>query len=193
ADWEAFYGTPHTGAWPYGMAELLTAGTGPLDERPRQRTALRKARQIAVPGCNATAVTLAAQPGVAAGLVDAEDLVAVLSVGYSGAGKALKPHLLAAEALGGATPYGVGGTHRHVPEIEQNLRAAGAPAVRLSLTPVLVPMARGILATVSARLRPGADPAAVRRAWEQAYADEPLVHLLPAGVWPTTSATQGAA
>src|SRR5690606_41427661 len=67
-----------------------------------------------------------------------------LAVGYSGAGKAFKVHLLASEGLGSAQPYAVGGTHRHIPEIEQNLAIAGAPAVRLSFTPVLVPMARGI-------------------------------------------------
>ncbi|GEN79195.1 N-acetyl-gamma-glutamyl-phosphate reductase [Actinotalea fermentans] len=184
-DWEAFYGSAHAGTWPYGMPELIV-GEG------RQRDALRGARRVAVPGCNVTAVTLGIQPGVAAGVVDAADVVAVLAVGYSGAGKALKPHLLASEALGSAAPYAVGGTHRHIPEIEQNLRAAGAPSVRVSFTPVLVPMSRGILATTTAPLAPGADASAVRAAWEQAYADEPFVELLPEGQWPTTAATVGA-
>lgn len=185
AAWEAFYGSAHAGTWPYGMPELIVSGG-------RQREALRDARRVAVPGCNVTAVTLGLQPGVAAGLVDATDVVAVLAVGYSGAGKALKPHLLAGEALGSAAPYAVGGTHRHVPEIEQNLRAAGAAEVRVSFTPVLVPMSRGILATTTAPLAPGADAAGVRRAWAQAYADEPFVELLPEGQWPTTAATVGA-
>jgi len=138
------------------------------------------------------AVTLGIQPGVAAGLVDARDVVAVLAVGYSGAGKALKAHLTAAEGLGSAAPYAVGGTHRHIPEIEQNLRAAGATDPRISFTPVLVPMSRGILATTTALLAPGADAGSVRVAWERAYADEPFVHLLPEGQWPTTAATVGA-
>jgi len=185
AAWEAFYGSPHAGTWPYGMPELLVGGG-------RQRDALRGARRVAVPGCNVTAVTLGLQPGVAAGLVDATDVVAVLAVGYSGAGKALKPHLLASEALGSAAPYAVGGTHRHIPEIEQNLRAAGAAEVRISFTPVLVPMSRGILATTTARLTPDADPAAVRAAWADAYGHEPFVELLPEGEWPTTAATVGA-
>lgn len=183
--WEAFYGSAHAGTWPYGMPELVVAGG-------RQRDALRGVRRVAAPGCNVTAVTLGMQPGVAAGLVDPTDVVAVLAVGYSGAGKALKPHLLASEALGSAVPYAVGGTHRHIPEIEQNLRAAGAPAVRVSFTPVLVPMSRGILATTTAPLAPGADPDAVRAAWAQTYADEPFVELLPEGQWPTTAATVGA-
>jgi N-acetyl-gamma-glutamyl-phosphate reductase len=183
--WEQFYGSPHAGTWPYGLPELILNGG-------RQRGELAGARRVAVPGCNVTAVTLGIQPGVAAGLVDATDLVAVLAVGYSGAGKALKSHLLAAEGLGSAAPYAVGGTHRHIPEIEQNLRAAGAADVRISFTPVLVPMSRGILATTTAPLAPGADPADVRDAWVQAYADEPFVELLPEGQWPTTAATVGA-
>ena len=186
AAWEQFYGSPHAGTWPYGLPELATAGGG------RQRSVLAGARRVAVPGCNVTAVTLGLQPGVAAGLVDARDVVAVLAVGYSGAGKAAKPHLLAGEALGSAAPYAVGGTHRHIPEIEQNLRAAGASEVRVSFTPVLVPMSRGILATTTAPLAPGADAAAVRAAWHDAYAAEPFVELLPEGQWPTTAATVGA-
>jgi N-acetyl-gamma-glutamyl-phosphate reductase len=186
AAWQAFYGSDHAGTWPYGMPELVLADGG------RQREALRGARRVAVPGCNVTAVTLGIQPGVAAGLVDATDLVAVLAVGYSGAGKAAKPHLLASEGLGSAAPYAVGGTHRHIPEIEQNLRAAGAERVRVSFTPVLVPMSRGILATTTAPLLPGVDPAAVREAWAQAYAGEPFVELLPEGQWPTSAATVGA-
>lgn len=186
ADWEAFYGSAHAGTWPYGLPELIRA-----EHADTQRTALAGARRIAVPGCNVTAVTLGLQPGVAAGLVDPQDVVAVLAVGYSGAGKALRPHLLAAEALGAAAPYSVAGTHRHIPEIAQNLRSAGAAAVSLSFTPVLVPMSRGILATTTARIAPGVDDAALRAAWEAAYADEPFVRLLPPGRWPTTASVVG--
>ena len=188
AAWTAFYGTPHAGTWPYGLPELLHAG-----ERAAraQRGQLAGARRIAVPGCNVTAVTIGLQPGIAAGVVEPTDLVAVLANGYSGAGRSLKPHLLASEALGSAQPYGVGGTHRHVPEIEQNLVVAGGAAVSVSFTPTLVPMARGILATATARLASGVDPSTVRAVWEAAYADEPFVHLLPEGQWPTTGATLG--
>ncbi len=193
AAWASFYGGEHAGAWPYGLPELLHAGEVSASG---QRAALASARRVAVPGCNVTAVTLGLQPGIAAGVVEPTDLVAVLANGYSGAGKALKPHLLAAEGLGAAQPYAVGGSHRHIPEIEQNLSRAGAATVSISFTPTLVPMARGILATATARLTPGADVGAVRAAWEQAYEDEPFVHLLPAtgGAlrWPTTAATVGA-
>ncbi len=183
--WAAFYGGQHAGSWPYGLPELMIGGG------VRQRDALRDARRIAVPGCNVTAVTLALQPGIAAGVIDPTDIVAVLAVGYSGAGKALKPHLLAAEGLGTAAPYAVGGTHRHIPEILQNLRKAGAPDARISFTPVLVPMSRGILATVSAPVADGATPSTVREAWVEAYENEPFVEVLPEGEWPTTASVLG--
>ncbi|MDO8148564.1 N-acetyl-gamma-glutamyl-phosphate reductase [Isoptericola sp. b515] len=187
ADWRAYYGSQHAGTWPYGLPELVVADGG------TQRHRLVGARRIAVPGCNVTAVTLGLQPGVAAGLLDPTDLVAVLANGFSGAGKALKPHLLAAEGLGAASPYAVGGTHRHIPEITQNLRTAGAQAVTISFTPTLVPMSRGILATATARFAPGrgADADELRAVWEAAYGHEPFVELLPAGQWPSTAATIG--
>lgn len=184
-DWASFYGGEHAGTWPYGMPELITA-------EGKQRDVLGGVRRIAVPGCNVTAVTLALQPAVAAGLVETADLGAVLANGFSGAGKAAKKHLLAAEGLGAASAYAVGGVHRHIPEIAQNLRSAGADQVTISFTPTLVPMARGILATTTAKLKPGVDEAAVREAYTTAYGDEPFIHLLPAGQWPTTAATLGA-
>jgi N-acetyl-gamma-glutamyl-phosphate reductase len=185
AAWGAYYGGEHAGSWPYGLPELITANG-------HQRATLAGTKRIAVPGCNVTAVTLALQPGVASGVVDASDIVAVLSVGYSGAGKKLETTYLASEALGAAVPYGVGGSHRHIPEIIQNLESAGAQNIRLSFTPVLVPMSRGILATVTAPIAQGVNVEAVRSAWEDAYVDEPFVHLLPEGQWPSTASTVGA-
>lgn len=186
AAWETFYGSPHAGSWTYGMPELIT-------KDGRQRENLTAERRIAVPGCNVTAVTLGLQPGVAAELVDPEDIVAVLANGPSGAGKAARTNLLASEILGSASPYAVGGTHRHIPEIQQNLRTAGAADVKISFTPTLVPMARGILATITApRKSEDVDAAAVRQAWVDAYRDEPFVHVLPEGQWPTTAMTLGA-
>ncbi|GAA4266689.1 N-acetyl-gamma-glutamyl-phosphate reductase [Frondihabitans peucedani] len=185
ADWAAFYGGEFFGAWTYGMPELLHAG------KTKQRDEIVGTRRIAVPGCNVTAISLGLAPGVEAGLVEVDDIVSVLAVGPSGAGKALKPHLLASEMLGSASVYGVGGTHRHIPETQQNLRLAGGTDVRLSFTPVLVPMARGILATTTARLAPGATEHDLRRAWELAYADEPFVTLLPEGEFPRVADTIG--
>lgn len=185
-DWARFYGGEHHGAWAYGLPELVLADGG------RQRAQLEGARRVAVPGCNVTAVTLGLAPGIQSGVIEAHDLTAVLAVGPSGAGRTLRTDLLASELLGAATPYAVGGVHRHVPEMLQNVRWAGADRPTISFTPVLVPMARGILATVTARLAPGADAASVREAWQAAYADEPFVHVLPEGRFPSTSSVVGA-
>ena len=180
ADWEAFYGTAHAGTWPYGLPEL-----------PGQRERLAGTRRIAVPGCYPTTSILALAPGFAAGLLEPQDVVIVAASGTSGAGKALKPHLLGAEVMGGMRPYGVGGGHRHTPEIEQGLAQAAGEPVRVSFTPTLAPMSRGILATATARLRPGVAAADVRDAWAAAYGGERFVHLLPEGQWPTTKAVLG--
>lgn len=184
-DWAAFYGGEYHEAWAYGVPELIVGGS-------KQREALATARRIAAPGCNASTVELSLAPGVAAGVIEPTDIVAVLAVGPSGAGKSLKTHLLAAEVLGTANPYAVGGTHRHIPEIAQGLRWAGAAEVTLSFTPVIVPMARGILATSTARLTPGTSAEQVRAAWESAYADETFVQLLPEGQVPRTADVLGA-
>ena len=186
AAWAKFYGGDYFGAWPYGLPELVLAGGG------TQRQNLVGAKRIAVPGCNVTAITLGLAPGIRAGVLAADDLVAILAVGTSGAGKAAKPELIASEILGSASAYAVGGTHRHTPEIIQNLSIAGGHGVTVSFTPMLVPMSRGILATSTAKLSPGASAASVRKAFEDAYADEPFVHLLPAGEFPRTADTVGA-
>ncbi|WP_424214639.1 N-acetyl-gamma-glutamyl-phosphate reductase [Streptomyces sp. BI20] len=179
ADWETFYGSEHAGTWPYGLPEL-----------PGARAALAGTKRIAVPGCYPTAVSLALFPAHQARLVEPE-VVVVAATGTSGAGKALKPHLLGAEVMGSMSPYGVGGGHRHTPEMSQNLAPlAGAP-VSVSFTPMLAPMSRGILATCSAKALPGVTAEAVRDAYAKAYADEPFVRLLPEGQWPTTGAVNG--
>ncbi len=184
ADWAAFYGGDYFGAWAYGVPELPVA-------RGKQRSALAGATRIAAPGCNASSVALALAPGIAAGVIEERDLVAVLAVGPSGAGKSLTPQNLASEILGSANPYAIGGTHRHIPEIQQSLRSAGASAPTISFTPVIVPMARGILATSTARIVPGVSAADIRAAWESAYADEPFVHVLPAGRMPRSGDVLG--
>jgi N-acetyl-gamma-glutamyl-phosphate reductase len=178
AMWEKFYGGDHAGSWPYGLPEL-----------PGQRERLSGATRIAVPGCYPTVSTLAILPALSAGLADPGDVVVVAASGTSGAGKAPKPHLLGAEVMGSASAYGVGGAHRHTPEIIQNLTAAVGMDVTVSFTPLLVPMPRGILATRSDRSTASADEAYA--AYEKAFADEPFVHLLPAGQWPQTKAVLG--
>jgi N-acetyl-gamma-glutamyl-phosphate reductase len=184
-EWKRFYGSSHAGTWPYGLPEL------PLPGGRKAREALSGQLRIAVPGCYPTACSLALAPGFAAGLLEAHDVVIVAASGVSGAGKSLKPHLLGAETMSSMSPYGVGGTHRHTPEIEQNLSASAAEPVSVSFTPTLAPMPRGILATCTARVRPGVSPATVRAAWESAYLDEPFVHLLSPGQWPRTADVLG--
>ena len=115
----------------------------------------------------------------------------VAASGTSGAGKAAKPHLLGSEVMGSVSAYGVGGSHRHTPEITQNLSGLVDGTVTVSFTPLLVPMPRGILATCSARLLDGVTADDVRAAYEKAYADEPFVHLLPEGQWPQTKSVTG--
>ena len=178
--WRQFYGSDHAGSWPYGLPEL-----------PGQRGKLAGTRRVAVPGCYPTSVTLALLPAINHGLTEARDVVVVAASGPSGAGRSLKPHLLGSELLGSASAYGVGGGHRHVPEMLQNLLACGAERPTISFTPVLVPMSRGILATCTAPLVPGADAAAVRAAYLEDFGSEPFVHLLPEGQWPQTQAVLG--
>ncbi|MGY2703237.1 N-acetyl-gamma-glutamyl-phosphate reductase [Nocardioides sp. HB32] len=179
AAWERFYGGEHAGTWPYGLPEL-----------PGQRDLLRKATRIAVPGCYPTVSTLTLAPAVAAGIVE-PDVVVVAASGTSGAGKAAKPHLLGSEVMGNAGAYGVGGVHRHTPEITQNLSTLVDGAVRVSFTPLLVPMPRGILATCSAPLTGDLTADEAYDVYAKAYADEPFVHLLPAGQWPQTKSVTG--
>jgi N-acetyl-gamma-glutamyl-phosphate reductase len=184
AAWEKFYGSAHAGTWPYGLPEL-----------PGQREALKGASRIAVPGCYPTSALLALTPGFAAGLLEPDDVVIVSASGTSGAGKAAKVNLIGAEVMGSMSPYGVGGGHRHTPEIEQGLSKAAGEQVTVSFTPTLAPMSRGILTTATARVKPQAlnssTAGELRQAWTDAYDDEPFVHVLPEGQWPSTKAVQG--
>ena len=176
-DWERFYGSPHAGSWPYGLPEL-----------PGGREALRGTKRIAVPGCYPTSALLALMPAVAAGLVEPAVTVVAVS-GTSGAGKSAKVDLLAAEVIGSARAYNIGGAHRHTPEIAQGLRSVTDRDVTVSFTPVLIPTSRGILATCTARTTASVED--IRAAYEKAYASEPFIHLLPEGQLPKTGSVIG--
>ncbi|MGB9033352.1 N-acetyl-gamma-glutamyl-phosphate reductase [Arthrobacter sp. UCD-GKA] len=178
--WEKFYGSAHAGTWPYGLPEL-----------PGARELLVGAKRIAVPGCYPTSVQLALVPGFAANLLEPDDVVVVSASGTSGAGKSAKVNLIGSEVMGSMNPYGVGGSHRHTPEMEQGLSNAAGVPVTVSFTPTLAPMPRGILTTATAKVKPGVDEATLRAAWTAAYADEPFVHVLPEGQWPATSSVMG--
>ena len=190
AAWDSYYGGEYCPAWTYGMPELKCASGS------SQREQLAGAQQIAVPGCNVTAVTFAFQPLVAAGLIDPNDIVATLAVGYSGAGKSLKPHLLATASLGNAQPYAVGGTHRHIPEIAQNFAVSSGnnpEDYKITLTPVLVPMSRGILATVSASATGKTTTEQLHALYQDFYQEENLIQVLDPDIWPQTQAVTGSA
>jgi N-acetyl-gamma-glutamyl-phosphate reductase len=174
AQWNAYYPGEHAGTWTYGLPEL-----------PGQRTLIGASDRVANTGCYAVTITLALAPLIAADVVDPDDVVVVASSGTSGAGRSAKPHLLGSEIMGDLSPYKVG-AHQHVPEIKQ---ATGATS--LSFTPVLAPMPRGILASVTAKPRPGQSADDIREVLRKAYADEPFVHVLPDGRWPHTAATFG--
>jgi N-acetyl-gamma-glutamyl-phosphate reductase len=183
--WDQFYGGAYHQPFVYGMPEL------PVAEGPAQRELIRQATAVAAPGCNATAVTLALAPLIHAGLVASTDIQAVLAVGPSGAGRVMRSDLLGAELMSSANPYAVGGVHRHIPEIAQNLKRAGASEVSLSLTPVLVPMSRGILATCTA-LRTGlATVDEIYQALTDVYAHEPYLQVLDPGLLPRTKDVLG--
>ena len=186
-DWAEYYGGPYSKPWTYGMPELSE----------QLRSDLATATRIAVPGCNATAVTFGFAPLVQHDLIDTTDLVSVLAVGVSGAGKSLREDLLASEILGSSSAYAVGGTHRHNPEILQNLRAVleydAKPTtdLTLSFTPVLVPMSRGILATNTATVRDGVTVGDLQDAFMNTFSIHRFITTLPAERQPRTADVLG--
>ena len=183
ASWTRHYGGEHPGHWVTGLPEL-----------PGARGRIRNSTRVAAPGCYATAAIVALAPLAAAGLADTGDVVVVAASGTSGAGRSLRADLMGSEVMGSVSAYSAGGAHRHTPEIEQalgGLRPGGGP-VRVSFTPMLAPMPRGILATCTARLTArGTSTEGLRDAIELAYAGEPFVTLLPPGRWPATAAVAG--
>jgi N-acetyl-gamma-glutamyl-phosphate reductase len=185
ADWQKFYGGEHAGTWTYGMPELLI-GSG-----KKQRELLSGTKRIAVPGCNVTAITLALAPGLAAGLIEVEDIVSVLSAGTSGAGRGATEKLFEVEPTGSANAYQVGGIHRHTPEIEQNLSKSAGQRIQVSFTPILVSMERGILAVNTAKLKAGVTIEQAQAAWAEAYGQEQFIKVYPQGQFPSTADTIG--
>ncbi|RAV32353.1 N-acetyl-gamma-glutamyl-phosphate reductase [Corynebacterium heidelbergense] len=176
--WERYYGTEHAGTWVYGIPEL-----------PGNREAIARARTVAAPGCYPTGATLAAAPGIV-GRVMAPQVSVVSVTGVSGAGKKPAVNLLGAETMANLRAYSVG-SHRHTPEIKQNLEqlVEDTDGVHVTFTPILAPLTRGILSTVTAPARGSASD--VRHAYESFCADEPFLHLLPEGQQPETRHVMG--
>ncbi|MBS0509796.1 MAG: N-acetyl-gamma-glutamyl-phosphate reductase [Proteobacteria bacterium] len=174
AEWEKWYGMKHA------APELVAEAVYGLPETSREQ--IRKARVLANPGCYPTAVQLGFLPLVEAGAVDLSDLIADAKSGVSGAGRKAEVHTLFSESADSFKAYGVAG-HRHLPEIRQGLtRFAGQP-VGLTFVPHLTPMIRGIHATLYARLTKDVDLQAL---YEQRFAGEPFVDVMPAGSHPET-------
>lgn len=176
--WKQYYNDSYAGAWAYGLPEL-----------PGKRELIRKSSRVANPGCYATAIALAAAPAVLAGGVDAGDIVVVAASGTTGAGRSTKVSLSASEIMNSMVSYKFGGVHQHTPEIEQTLAELGSKEVKISFTPILAPLPRGILATVTAKTTLSEDE--IRKSYEKMYQDEPFVHLLSKGQLPETSSLTG--
>ncbi|MFQ3788657.1 N-acetyl-gamma-glutamyl-phosphate reductase [Halomonas sp. A29] len=179
--WSEWYGQPH------GAPQLLEEAVYGLPEMHRER--IRQARLIAVPGCYPTAVQLGLLPLLEAGLIDPGHIIADCKSGVTGAGRGAKVPSLLAEASESMKAYGASG-HRHLPEISQGLCDASGGAVGLTFVPHLTPMIRGIHATLYGRLT--TEPGDLQALFEQRFADEPFVDVMPAGSHPETRSVKGA-
>ena len=179
--WGRFYDTPYAGSWTYGIPEM-----------PGHREAITKSTRVAAPGCFPTGATLAAMPGIVSGLMAPQ--VSVVSVtGVSGAGKKPSVALLGGETMENLRAYNVM-KHRHTPEIKQNLtelmpESAVGDDIHVTFTPVLAPLTRGILTTVTAPARGSARD--ICAAYEEMCEAEPFLHLLPEGQQPETRHVRG--
>ena len=178
AKWEKYYGGTHAGTWTYGAPEL-----------PGARANIAKSSKVANPGCYATAIALGTAP--AAKIADLSDVVVVAASGTTGAGRSAKINLIASEVMGSLTSYKFGGVHQHTPEIEEALTRATGTAAKISFTPILAPMPRGILATITMKLNSAITTEAAHKIYNDAYKGEEFVKVLPLGQMPQTSSVLG--
>jgi N-acetyl-gamma-glutamyl-phosphate reductase len=176
--WEKYYGGTHAGTWTYGAPEL-----------PGARSAIAEATRVANPGCYATAIALGTVP--AAEIADISDVVVVAASGTTGAGRSAKINLIASEVMGSLTSYKFGGVHQHTPEIEEALTRATGTEAKISFTPILAPMPRGILATITMKLNSSITTEAAHKSYVDAYQGEEFVKVLPLGQMPQTSSVLG--
>jgi N-acetyl-gamma-glutamyl-phosphate reductase len=176
--WDKYYGGDYAGAWVYGLADL-----------PGKSAEISRATHVANPGCYATAIALGVAP--AAPFADLNDIVVVAASGTTGAGRSAKVSLLASEVAGSLTSYKFGGVHQHTPEIEETLSDLSGQDAKVSFTPILAPMPRGILATITMKLNKDiALPNAIAE-YSGYYLKSPFVQLLPQGQMPKTSSVLG--
>jgi len=177
--WEKYYGGKHAGSWVYGLPELAAG----------QREAIKKESKVANPGCYATSISLGIAPALS--VIDCSDIVVVAASGTTGAGRSAKINLIGSEVMNSLTSYKFGGVHQHTPEIEQALSTVAQKEVRISFTPILAPMPRGILATITAKLVKPMSSEQAHDLFSKHYANEFFVDLLPQGQMPKTSAVTG--
>jgi N-acetyl-gamma-glutamyl-phosphate reductase len=180
--YNTWYGHPHK------APELQKQAVYGLTELKREH--IRSAQLVANPGCYPTSVQLPLVPLLKAGLIEAEDIVIDAKSGTSGAGRAAKEANLYCEVTEGIHAYGIA-SHRHAPEIEQELGLAAGKPVLVTFTPHLMPMSRGMLSTIYVRLAKGAKAADLRAEWTKAYKDEPFIGVLPEGAVPATRHVRG--
>ena len=176
-NWEKYYGGKHAGSWVYALPELV------------DHKLISSANKVANPGCYATAIALSIAPALS--LINAEDIVVVAASGTTGAGRSAKVNLLGSEVMNNLTSYKFGGIHQHTPEIEQILSSISKASVKVSFTPVLAPMPRGILATVTAKLTQQSSAEQIREIYQTFYSGSKFVRLLPVGSMPMSSAVLG--
>jgi N-acetyl-gamma-glutamyl-phosphate reductase len=176
--WDKYYGGDYAGSWVYGLADLREKS----DE-------ISHASRIANPGCYATAIALGVAP--AAPFADLTDIVVVAASGTTGAGRSAKVSLLASEVSGSLTSYKFGGVHQHTPEIEETVSELSGQNAKVSFTPILAPMPRGILATITMKLTTDIALANAIAEYSGYYLQSPFVQLLPQGQMPKTSAVLG--
>lgn len=177
--WRQYYGGTHAGAWVYGLPELGQS----------QRGAIATQTRVANPGCYATSIVLGIAPAM--DLIDSEDIVVVAASGTTGAGRNASISLIGSEVMGSLSSYKFGGVHQHIPEIEQALSAVGQKQAKISFTPILAPMPRGILSTITAKLTQPLTTIEAHAMYTNAYGDEYFIDVLPLGQMPKTSALSG--
>lgn len=174
---------------PHSSGQFIGEAVYGLPEIYRQ--AIAGANLVANPGCYPTSIILGLAPLLKAGVIDPQTIIADSKSGTSGAGRSAQIGSLFCEVADGFRAYKVGGTHRHTPEIEQELGLLHGADIRITFTPHLLPISRGILSTVYARLRPGFSREAVEDLYHDMYVDEPFIRLLPPSTLPATQYVRG--
>lgn len=175
--WEKYYDGSYAGSWTYGLPELT------------DHKFITGSRQVSNPGCYATAIALSVAPVIKH--VDAQDVVVVAASGTTGAGRSARINLIGSEVMNNLVSYKFGGVHQHTPEIEQVLSVISGGPVKISFTPILAPMPRGILATVTAKLHDNISETKLREIYEDFYGASKFVKFLAHGQMPMTNSVLG--